>query len=759
MSTSSPLPRPPLQPSLNNQCLHPPPLAPYRNFSGGNKDSSLRAYARHLRSLISQSDVLIQILDARDPMGSRSLSTEALISAHPGKRLLFVLTKIDLVPKGVLQGWLEKLRETHATLAFKSTATLSGTGRASRKLHTHTEASASSAASTSLEGSTAATLLQLLKNYARSQPKGMSLTVGIFGQPNVGKSSLINSLVRSRACSVAPRPGETKTLQTVLLDRKVRLVDSPGVAMGGGGGGGASEDTTKDVLRGTVKLELVEDPITPVAEILRRADPVKVTKLYRLPPIESEEEEDGGYAGTGMDAVVEPQAMVPDLEARSPQQQHQVDFKSLRAGREEMDESDDEENDDDDASSFIFNHSDHGDEDDSLLDSTTPQHSNRSRGAIGYDQHDPMDFLLRLALTRGKMLRGGKPDVEGAARGVINDWNTGKIAWCVAPPARGRREKMADQKKEEGVERDDEMKPAATTAEAKTADAPTDETTVVSGFSDAFDLEGLFAQADAQIFGGSSTTSKGNAAPAPAPPAAPPINKTVLQAADVSASSLGKRGRGGVGAAGDESQDEPEVEEQDSDSDEYEEDAQPKRMQLQPPPTAAAAQGEDDEDMAPRSRAQPQRPAPSAEDKELSSFLETAAKDAARNASSLQQQQQQQQHQHQRPTGGFTPSGKPKRGQRNQHKKGVSNEEPEYLSRLAHKATLPTNVKKSVGKRDQYVEQEEQMMGGGGGGRAKKGKRGDERRKKRKMARREETRDGGVGVVSGLEGVRLGDDE
>jgi nuclear GTP-binding protein len=39
------------------------------------------------------------------------------------------------------------------------------------------------------------------------------ITVGIIGYPNVGKSSLINSLKRERAVGVSSTPGFTKTTQ------------------------------------------------------------------------------------------------------------------------------------------------------------------------------------------------------------------------------------------------------------------------------------------------------------------------------------------------------------------------------------------------------------------------------------------------------------------------------------------------------------------------------------------------------------------
>lgn len=44
--------------------------------------------------------------------------------------------------------------------------------------------------------------------------------------------SIINSLKRSRACAVAPTPGFTKTVQEIVLDKHVKLLDSPGEFVG-----------------------------------------------------------------------------------------------------------------------------------------------------------------------------------------------------------------------------------------------------------------------------------------------------------------------------------------------------------------------------------------------------------------------------------------------------------------------------------------------------------------------------------------------
>lgn len=46
----------------------------------------------------------------------------------------------------------------------------------------------------------------------------------------------------------------------------------------------------------------------------------------------------------------------------------------------------------------------------------------------------PVDFLTKLALNSGKLLRGGEPDLNTAARMVLYDWQRGKIPYFALPP-------------------------------------------------------------------------------------------------------------------------------------------------------------------------------------------------------------------------------------------------------------------------------------------------------------------------------------
>lgn len=51
----------------------------------------------------------------------------------------------------------------------------------------------------------------------------------MVGYPNVGKSSVINSLLQKKKVGVASQPGKTKHYQTLFLTPEILLVDCPGL--------------------------------------------------------------------------------------------------------------------------------------------------------------------------------------------------------------------------------------------------------------------------------------------------------------------------------------------------------------------------------------------------------------------------------------------------------------------------------------------------------------------------------------------------
>lgn len=87
----------------------------------GTKDNSFRAYKHHFAKLVSLSDVILFVLDARDPLGTRAKQVEeTILNAGASKKIILVLNKIDLVPQDVVKKWLKYLREEFPTVGFKS---------------------------------------------------------------------------------------------------------------------------------------------------------------------------------------------------------------------------------------------------------------------------------------------------------------------------------------------------------------------------------------------------------------------------------------------------------------------------------------------------------------------------------------------------------------------------------------------------------------------------------------------------------------
>ncbi|KAI8325121.1 P-loop containing nucleoside triphosphate hydrolase protein [Martensiomyces pterosporus] len=248
----------------------------------GRRDNSKRAYYREFQKVVQHADVILEVLDARDPLGTRAPQIERMImDAGANKRIILILNKIDLVPRDVVEKWLAYLRHEFPTLAFKAS-----TQEQRSNLGQAAAGSKKAATLTTSECVGAESLIQLLKNYSRNQKIKTSITVGAIGFPNVGKSSLINSLKRSRVCGVGSTPGFTKFVQQIHLDKNLKLLDCPGIVFNGPAKANQKLDKTEMaemMLRNCIKVELLDDPVTPVDLIVQRCKPEALQAMYNVP--------------------------------------------------------------------------------------------------------------------------------------------------------------------------------------------------------------------------------------------------------------------------------------------------------------------------------------------------------------------------------------------------------------------------------------------------------------------------------------------
>jgi nuclear GTP-binding protein len=150
----------------------------------------------------------------------------------------------------------------------------------------------------------------------------------MIGYPNVGKSSVINTLRKKKVCTVAPIAGETKVWQYITLMKRIYMIDCPGIVPPNQG-----DSDESLLLRGSIRVENVEYPAQYIEAVMGRVQPKHLQRTYEL----------SGYT-------------------------------------------------------------------------------------------DAVTFLELLARKKGRVLKGGEPDLDGCAKIVINDWIRGKLPWFTPPP-------------------------------------------------------------------------------------------------------------------------------------------------------------------------------------------------------------------------------------------------------------------------------------------------------------------------------------
>jgi len=250
------------------------------------KDGSRKAFDKVFKQVVDQADVVLYVLDARDPEGTRSKEVERMVmaAASGGKRLILILNKIDLIPAPVLKNWLIHLRRYFPALPLRASGP-------APNAHTfnHRQLTVQS---------TSATLFKALKSFAAAKQLKRSISVGVIGYPNVGKSSVINALTSrmggaGAACPVGAEAGVTTSLREVKIDSKLKLLDSPGIVFpstGDGSKASKTEEQARLVLLNAVPPKQIEDPVPAVNLLLKRLSRSedmlkKLMDVYGLPPL------------------------------------------------------------------------------------------------------------------------------------------------------------------------------------------------------------------------------------------------------------------------------------------------------------------------------------------------------------------------------------------------------------------------------------------------------------------------------------------
>lgn len=203
-----------------------------------------------MNKAIEKADILLLILDSRFIQETRNEEIEQKIRSA-GKKLIYVMTKCDLVEKD----YIEKIKHKLKPSVFVSSKEFLGVTILKEKI-----------------------LIEASKQGIKERVK-----VGVLGYPNVGKSSLINAMKGKKAAPTSITSGQTRGVQNINAGSKIVFLDTPGVIPY------QEKDKNKHALTGTTDFAKTKEPDLAVMHIMEQY-PGKIERHYEVEVAEDKEQ-------------------------------------------------------------------------------------------------------------------------------------------------------------------------------------------------------------------------------------------------------------------------------------------------------------------------------------------------------------------------------------------------------------------------------------------------------------------------------------
>ena len=159
-----------------------------------------------LQENIKLVNIVIEVIDARIPISSKNPDFDNLFR---DKKRLIVLNKYDLADPNLNKAWEAYYKSKGwSVVLYNST-----NNKELRKL----------------DNAIAEASKEIVERYKKRGLLNRTIKAMIVGIPNVGKSTLINSIVKRKSAKTGNMPGVTKGKQWIRLTGNIDLLDTPGI--------------------------------------------------------------------------------------------------------------------------------------------------------------------------------------------------------------------------------------------------------------------------------------------------------------------------------------------------------------------------------------------------------------------------------------------------------------------------------------------------------------------------------------------------
>ncbi|WP_270383133.1 ribosome biogenesis GTPase YlqF [Ligilactobacillus salivarius] len=167
----------------------------------GHMAKALRQVKENLKSV----DIVLELVDARLPESSRNPQLAEVLQDKPS---IIVLTKMDLADPAETKRWINY----YESMGQPAIAVNSNSGNL--KI---------------IEKKIKEILADRLQSRKEKGIQNQKLRAMCIGIPNVGKSTLLNHLVKKNVAQTGNRPGVTKAQQWLKAGKDLQLLDTPGI--------------------------------------------------------------------------------------------------------------------------------------------------------------------------------------------------------------------------------------------------------------------------------------------------------------------------------------------------------------------------------------------------------------------------------------------------------------------------------------------------------------------------------------------------